>query len=547
MKFGSGFDRWARNCAVFSTIALVTFLIVACGGKSYASYPSPFDRADGEGDLISIQPVTSYPTATTTPSSVGLDTFYSRLICNQLTSQECAGNIANLDVPEFGNFNLDADPIGNNRLGIEAIDAVKIDYGAINVDGGPVTVSGGIEIPEIANRRLKGIILYFHGTAVQRSNVPSTFTPTDTIAGYTDSILMAAVWASQGYIVVMPDYIGLGDDVEHVHPYVAYPRENAQSGMAMLKAARSYLESAYKIERRLPLLITGYSEGGAYALRAAHLMQANPRYESALNVRLRKAAPMSGFFDLSGSGLAYLFDNISSANNPWFSLDPNISALSKPYLSAYLVLSFGSYSGIVPTEILADQFYNCPSGASQCGAGDNLDGLYFTAPQNPTPYDPVVLTLAYALATLTGWSTSNNAVTPLLTATYAQALMNRDTTNPLYNQIVAADTYRFVPRFPVTLVSLKQDSVVTRINSDVAYSYFIKKNPRGPYKEDLVDNNNFLAQGIASVGPIDHASELPFLTVLVLHQFNKVLKLSPELTSSGETAIKGLAIGPATD
>jgi len=546
VEFGSGCDRWAPSRAVLSTIALVAVLITACGGKSYASYPFPFDRTHGEGDLISIQPVTSYPTATT-PGSVGLDSFYAQLICNQLTSQECAANIANLDVPEFGNFNLNANPIGNNPLGIEAIDAVKIDYGAINVDGSPVTVSGGIEIPEIAHRRLKGIILYFHGTTVQRSNVPSTFTPTDTIAGYTDSILMAAVWASQGYIVVMPDYIGLGDDLAHVHPYVIYPRENAQSGMAMLKAARAYLRSAYKIKRRLPLLITGYSEGGAYALRAAHLMQANPRYESVLNVKLRKAAPMSGFFDLSGTGLPYLFDNISSTNNPWFSLNPTVSALSKPYLSAYLVLSFGSYSGVVPTEILADKFYNCPSGTSECGAGDNLDGLYFTAPQNPTPYDSVVLTLAYALATQTGWSTSNNAVTPLMTDTYAQALMNRDPTNPLYAQIVAADTYHFVPRFPVTLVSLAQDSVVTRVNSDVAYSYFVRKKPHGPYKEDLIDNNNFLAMGIASVGPIDHTSELPFLSVLVLHEFNKVLKLSPDLLAPGEAAINELATEPATD
>ncbi len=522
------FWRWRSDAdAAVRAILLFGLMagIAACGGGSSGStgtnYPAPF--AKGEGKLISDQTVMTYSTSTVdavgTASAPGLDSFYSQLICNGLNQQDCATNVADLNTPEFGNFNLSNDPIGNNPLGIRTVDAVKIDYNAINVDSKTVQVSGGIDVPEVAAGSLKGIILYFHGTTVQRSNVPSNFTPTSNISSYTDGILMAAIWASQGYIVVMPDYIGLGDDTTHVHPYVAYPRVNAQSGLAMLKAALSYLKSADHIRRKFRLFITGYSEGGAYALEAAHLMQKNPRYASVLDVKFGAVAPMSGFFDLSSTGLPYLFYNISSTDNPWYSLDPTVSALSKPYLSAYLALSFANYSGIAPTDILASDFYNCPPNTTQCGTSGNLDGLYFTAPQTPQ-YDPVVLTLTYALATLTGWSTDNNAITPLLTATYAAALMQHDMSNPLYRQIVRADTYLFVPRFPVILVSLMQDSVVTRVNSDIAYKYFTDHRPNGPYKEDLVDNNDFLAQGIASVGPIDHTSELPFLTVLVLNEFN---------------------------
>lgn len=505
--------------------ATFTIGISACGNGSSSGivspvYSAPFSK--DEGDVISSQKVTTYSTATTGPSSAatqpGLDSFYAQLICKSVSQQDCDSNIANLNTPQFGNFDLSKNPIGDNPLGIRAIDAVKIDYNAINVDRSVVQVSGGIAVPELAPRSLKGIILYFHGTTVQRSQVPSTFTATNNVTSYTDSILMAAILASRGYIVVMPDYIGLGDDAAHAHPYVAYPSENAQSGLAMLKAARAYLKTAYHVNRGLPLFITGYSEGGAYALEAAHLMQKNPRYASALNVRLREVAPISGFFDLSGTGLPYLFDNISETNNQWFSLNPTISALSKPYLSAYLVLSFAAYSGISPTDILASSFYNCPQGATECGASNNLDGLYFTAPQS-AQYDSMVLGLAYALATLTGWSTSQNAVTPLMTQTYADALMNRDMANPLYSQIVSADTYLFTPKFPVNLVSLKQDSVVTRKNTDVAYNYFAGQRPHGPYKEDLVDNSLFLAQGIATVGPVDHTTELPFLIVLVLNEF----------------------------
>ncbi len=515
--------------ASLQTLFLValTLSVAACGNGSSnsanSSYPAPFDQAKGEGALTSEALVMTYPTgsntASTAAATTGLDAFYNQLICNGLTQTQCAANVANLNTAQFGNFDLTADPIGSNPLGIKTVDAVKIDYTAINVDKSAVTVSGGIVIPEIAPASIKGVVLYFHGTTVQRTNVPSNFTLPANFSTYTDGILMAAILASQGYVVVMPDYIGLGDDTTHPHPYVAYPQQDAQSGLAMLKAARSFLASSYHIKRTLPLYITGYSEGGAYALEAAHLMQRNPRYRSALNVKLREAAPISGFFDLSGTGLPYLFDNISQTNNNWFSLDPTVSALSKPYLSAYLVLSFANYSGIAPTDILASNFYNCPSQATQCGSSGNLDGLYFTATQS-AGYDTTVAFLTYAIATQTGWSTTNNAVTPLLTPTYADALMQQDMANPLYQQLVDADTYPFVPRFPVTLVSLAQDSVVTRKNSDVAFAYFTGKNPHGPYNEDLVTNSDFLAEGIASAGPIDHTTELPFLTVLILSEFN---------------------------
>lgn len=90
------------------------------------------------------------------------------------------------------------------------------------------------------------------------------------------------------------------------------------------------------------------------------------------------------------------------------------------------------------------------------------------------------------------------------------------------------DTYLFVPNFPLTLVSLKEDSIVTRKNTDVAFAYFTEQNPSGPYKKILVANSDFVASSSATgylgssatVGEVDHLSELPFLSVLILHQFN---------------------------
>lgn len=240
-------------------------------------------------------------------------------------------------------------------------------------------------------------------------------------------------------------------------------------------------------------------------------MQSNPLYAPLLEVELRKAVPISGAFDLSGTMVPYLFDNISAAHNIWFSPDPVLSAETKPYLSAYIVLAFASYAGITPTDILIDPFYNCVKSVS-CGNAANLDGLYFD-----TDFPDVEVLLASLTQALNAkWTPADNPISSLLTPAYDAALMHADKNNPVYKQAMAADTYNFVPSFPVAIVSLMEDSVVTRRNSDVAFAYFEKHNPGGPYQEFLVPNSDFFSSG----QPVDHVTELPFLAVLALNQFN---------------------------
>ncbi|MGC2401471.1 MAG: lipase family protein [Acidobacteriaceae bacterium] len=499
-------------------------------GSSPSPSTPPFNTAEGEGTLVGNPTVTNYSTASSA-SQAGLDSFYNQTICpSGLSAPGCATNQASLDTAEFGNFDLASDPIANNPLGIKQVAGVKIDYTAINIDQSPVTVSGGVAIPQVAPASIKGLILYYHGTTTQRTNVPSVFAPIAPSSTYTDGTLLAAVWASQGYVVVMPDYIGLGDDTTHPHPYVVYPAQNAQSGLAMVNAARTLLAGSYQITGQLPLFITGYSEGGAYALEAGHLMQNNTGYASQLNVRLTKVIPLSGFFDLSGTGLSYLFYNITNSDNPWHSLDPQTSELSKPFLTAYLTLSFSHYAKVPAIGILNNVFYVSGCYSQYPGAvatGSDLYDVYFTDSQYEG-YDVAVLATADCQAVATGWASGptnySNAITPLLTETYATALMQKDTSNPLYEAVVNADTYLFTPRFPVTLLSLQQDSVVTRTNTDVAYAYFQQQNSGVSYNEELVPNSDFAIAGTLGDGQVDHTTEVPFLSVLILNQCNTAIQ-----------------------
>ncbi len=495
-----------------------TLTIAACGGSSSSApgAPAPFNTSKGEGVLASSNSVVTYATgagagADDTPVPA-LNAYYTSTICpGGLTPAECTQNETDLNTPEFGNFDVSTDPIGNNPLGITQVDAIKITYGALNVGGVPVTVSGGLVIPETDT--FKGIILFFHGTVVQRSQVPSNFITASNPSGNNNGILLAATWASQGYIVAMPDYIGLGDDTVNPHPYVVYDQENAQSGLAMVKAVRGYLADKH----RLPMYITGYSEGGSYALQAGAMMQANSRYASAMGVNLKNVTPISGAFDLTGSQLPFLLANVTATGSPWFVLSPTTTSVAKPYLSADLALSFSNYANIAPTVIMQSAFYNCAeSVASICGNDGTLNGLYY---QTTNVGDTDIVLLVLSQAGLVGYG-SSNSVTPLLTSTYADQLMNQDPTNPLYAAMLGADTYLFTPKFPLALASLQMDSVVTRVNSDVAFTYMTGTNPKGPYQELLVDNNNFLTPGLFGAGPIDHTSELPFMAILALNQFN---------------------------
>jgi hypothetical protein len=500
-----------------SAFLLFPALLLGCGGSSspqgLGAAAPPFNTALGEGNLVSNTTVQVYPTSN--PNGTALDTFFYQLACPSGGDQSiCTTNQASLNSQQFGNFDLSADPIGKNSLGIQKVDAVKIDYTAINVDGSADTVSGGIAIPEVAASSIKGIILYFHGTTVDWTNVPSNFESLSN-SSYTDGSLMAAVWASQGYVVVMPDYIGLGDDTSHPHPYVVYPQQNAQSGLAMLKASNSLLGKNYGLTANLPLFVTGYSEGGAYSLEAGHLMQDNAGYATALNVTLKKVVPLSGYFDLSNTGLSYLFANIQSEGvAPYFVYDTELMQLSKPFLMAYLVSSYAHYASVTPTTMLAAKFD--PPCSPNC---DTLYQLYFTS----NPNDTIVATEANVYATSAGYlNQQSDSVTPLLTTAYATALMNHDATNPLYQQVAAADTYTFTPQFPVTLLSLEQDSVVTRANSDVAYQHFTAKGPAAQFQEILIPNTSFETAGeLYGYYNIDHTTEVPFLSVLMLNQFNQ--------------------------
>lgn len=158
---------------------------------------------------------------------------------------DCSTNISNIkNNPLFGNFDLDKKPIINNPLGIKNISLYRIRYKTTGQNNEIRNVSGAVFVPDILHP--KGVILFFHPTFFSKTSTPS-YAP----LGATD-IALASVFAVNGYVVIAPDYIGMGYDKNTFHPYIMYPQVNANDGLSMLNAASSFLPKYQS--KKLPLL-----------------------------------------------------------------------------------------------------------------------------------------------------------------------------------------------------------------------------------------------------------------------------------------------------
>ena len=165
-------------------------------------------------------------------------------------------------------------------------------------------VSGLLIVPPGAAR---GVVLFFHSTITGKLNVPSLkFTEYK-------AQMQAAIFAANGYIVVSPDYIGLGDNYKVTHPYILYPGMNVEDGKNMLLATRQYLiKHNLHYPGLLNLFVSGYSEGGSYALWFSRIYQQTPAFAAQLTrsgFTLQKTAPIDGAYNLTGVMFPFLLTN----------------------------------------------------------------------------------------------------------------------------------------------------------------------------------------------------------------------------------------------
>ncbi len=218
--------------------------------------------------------------------------------------------VASLSASAFA-ANLDATTSGQQLLQLAGTPACGVDfyylkYWTVAPDGKPTEVSGALMVPTGAGSQCSGarpIVLYAHGTTTASNyNIADISDPSN--AANSESAMIAAVFAAQGYIVVAPNYEGYDISNLGYHPYVD-GAVNAEDMIDALTAARAALPHTFTpgTTDSGQLYVTGYSEGGYVAMATVKAMQAAGETVTA-------SAPSSGPYALEAFGDAIFFGQV---------------------------------------------------------------------------------------------------------------------------------------------------------------------------------------------------------------------------------------------
>lgn len=175
---------------------------------------------------------------------------------------------------------------------VSEVDFYRVRYMTQHPNGEMIEVSGALCVPSDLDCPLP-MASYQHGTISRRTEAPS-FSSGETTIG--------VLFASAGYIVCMPDYIGLG--VSQVfHPYV-HAESEASASADMIRATRDLQETLnYTWDEEL--FIFGYSQGGHATAALQRLIET----ELSDEFQLTASAPLSGPYDISGVQASVLTAN----------------------------------------------------------------------------------------------------------------------------------------------------------------------------------------------------------------------------------------------
>ncbi|MEX2150496.1 MAG: prolyl oligopeptidase family serine peptidase [Steroidobacteraceae bacterium] len=202
------------------------------------------------------------------------------------------------------------------------IEVYRFEYQTVDPAGNLIPVSSALMVPNDTATLCQGarpIVLYAHGTSTDKA-----FNMADLeSANNTEALLMAGVFAAEGYIVVAPNYAGYDTSTLGYHPYLNGDQQSKDM-IDALTAARSALPiaSAPATTDGGQLLVTGYSQGGYVAMATHRALQ-----EAGATVIA--SAPMSGPYALSAFSDA-IFQGRVTGGSP-----VNLTLLIASYQNAY--------------------------------------------------------------------------------------------------------------------------------------------------------------------------------------------------------------------
>ncbi len=366
------------------------------------------------------------------------------------------------------------------------IDVHYLQYNTVGGVNEATTASGAMMIPtgiDAACRGARPIVLYAHGTTADRTYNIANFATTHDIEG----VLLAAVFAAQGYIVVAPNYAGYDSSTLGYHPYLNADQSSKEM-IDVLSAARSALPTTFAptITDSGKLFITGYSQGGHVAMAAHRALQAAGKTVTA-------SAPMSGPYALAAFGDAVFYGEVN---------------LGAPLLSVLLITSYQHAYGNIytnTTDVFEPQY---ASGIDSLLPSTTPTSTLYSQGKLPatqlfssTPPDPVYASITppttpanFAPLFALGFGTGNLITNAFRLAYLNDAQMNPDgawpttTTglpaaapaHPARKAFKQNDLRNWAPTAPMLLCAGDQDPTVFYLNTQIMQGYWAMTAPTAP-------------------------------------------------------------------
>lgn len=312
----------------------------------------------------------------------------------------------------------------------------KISYRSRDEKNRAVILTGLIVLPR--GGAPKGLVIFNHGTMVDPALSPSRFTGK---TNKSEAELAALAFASGGYAVAMPDYLGLGDH-KGAHPY-PLGALNSLSAVDIIAPART-LARRQKTEIGSRLFVSGYSEGGAVAMWTVRDLE----QRSGALYNVSAAAPMAGPYDLSETTRKWLL--ASPTDQQEFVI--------RLYLASYMVHYFHKSNGLKITDYFKPSMAFTIAQAFKGGVSD----------------ENIIKRLAIAATLMRSKNSLANVVTPR----FQKALETTDVSDPVIREMKKSDCYDWSPRTKMLLISLAGDKVVDPANTEKTFQTMQRRGVR---------------------------------------------------------------------
>ncbi len=209
-----------------------------------------------------------------------------------------------------------------------AVDVYRVVYETKDVEGNYIDASGIVSVPVKISSSKSPTILYHHGTIYQNSRAPS------------EAYQKGASWVLPsylGFITVAPDYIGYGESLGTLHPYLN-AKVTASSSVDLLISAQELLKKL-GVFTNDQLFLGGYSQGGGATLASQRLLEAE--YKDKFSVTASSAG--AGAYALSQELLDDAQEIVDNYDNFYITRPSNMGLILKAMDNAYQLNSLNDF------------------------------------------------------------------------------------------------------------------------------------------------------------------------------------------------------------